>query len=217
MEIIKELAKLPDGSYKKYRQVLAKQVKEDGNFYSKDEIIATYRDFIKTGELDEIEGFIEKFRLKPTRTMSGIASVTVLTKPFPCPGKCIFCPEAEGMPKSYLPSEPGAQRAASNDFHPYLQVYNRLLALHDTGHTVDKIELIVLGGTWSFYETQYKIWFIKECFKAMNDFDENDQRDELDWSEEATWEELEELQVINETAKSRSVGLVIETRPDFIT
>jgi elongator complex protein 3 len=81
------------------------------------------------------------------------------------------------MPKSYLASEPGAQRAENNFFDPYLQTYNRIETLHDMGHPVDKIELIVLGGTWSSYPESYQRWFITQCFRAMNHF-QNDEQDE---------------------------------------
>jgi len=95
--------------------------------------------------------------------------VTVLTKPFPCPGKCVFCPNDVRMPKSYLAREPGCQRAAQNAFDPYLQTYNRLLAFSAMGHSQDKAELIVLGGTFSFYPEEYQRWFVKRCFDALND------------------------------------------------
>ncbi|MCB1037339.1 MAG: tRNA uridine(34) 5-carboxymethylaminomethyl modification radical SAM/GNAT enzyme Elp3, partial [Acidobacteria bacterium] len=86
------------------------------------------------------------------------------------PGKCIFCPSDVRMPKSYLASEPGAQRAASHAFDPYLQTYFRLRTYRNIGHRVDKVELIVLGGTWSFYPEAYQVWYIKRCFDALNDF-----------------------------------------------
>jgi len=105
--------------------------------------------------------------------LSGVATLTVLTKPFPCPGKCIFCPNDVRMPKSYLANEPSAQRALKNNFDPYLQTYNRLQALNNIGHPIDKIEVIILGGTWSFYPEKYQIWFVKRIFEALNDFSEN--------------------------------------------
>ena len=84
------------------------------------------------------------------------------------------------MPKSYLADEPGAQRAELNAFDPYLQTYTRLVALHDTGHPTEKIEMIILGGTWSFYPETYQIWFIKRIFDAMHDFGQGiDNRDEV--------------------------------------
>jgi len=113
---------------------------------------------------------LNRLRMKPVRTLSGVTPVTVLTKPFPCPGKCIFCPNDVRMPKSYLADEPGAQRAAHHAFDPYLQTWFRLAAFQNIGHRVDKVELIILGGTWSFYPEAYQIWFIKRCFDAMNDY-----------------------------------------------
>jgi elongator complex protein 3 len=113
---------------------------------------------------------LERLRLKPMRTASGVTPVTVLTKPFPCPGECIFCPNDVRMPKSYLSDEPGAQRAEQNSFDPYLQTYTRLATYHNTGHPTDKIEVIILGGTWSFYPETYQIWFVKRIFDALHDF-----------------------------------------------
>jgi elongator complex protein 3 len=107
---------------------------------------------------------------KYIRSLSGVATVTVLTMPYPCPGKCVFCPNDVRMPKSYIASEPGAQRALSNKFDPYLQTFNRLVALNNNGHPLDKIEMIVLGGTWTFYPENYRRWFVLRIFQALNDF-----------------------------------------------
>jgi elongator complex protein 3 len=108
--------------------------------------------------------------MRPVRTQSGVTPVTVLTKPYPCPGECIFCPNDVRMPKSYLSDEPGAQRAEDNAFDPYLQTWNRLASYRSIGHPVDKVELIILGGTWSFHPEAYQIWYVKRCFDALNDF-----------------------------------------------
>jgi elongator complex protein 3 len=152
--------------------------KADGGVVSKTELLAALNNYAEELKLSEIE--IKKLKpwllMKPTRTISGVAPVTVLTKPFPCPGKCIFCPNDVRMPKSYLSDEPGAQRAEKNYFDPYLQCYSRLKALSDMGHAIDKIELIILGGTWSFYPEAYQLWFIAECFRAMNEFGKADGR-----------------------------------------
>ena len=120
-------------------------------------------------EEDE-ERFLERIRMKPVRTSSGVAPVTVLSKPYPCPGRCIFCPSDVRMPKSYLSDEPGAQRADQHRFDPYEQTLSRLRTYRYNGHRTDKIELIVLGGTWSYYPEEYQIWFVKRCFDALNDF-----------------------------------------------
>lgn len=139
---------------------------------------------------------------RPMRSLSGIVNVSVLTKPYPCPGKCIFCPKEIGMPKSYLSGEPAAQRAKNLKFNPYLQVKQRIEMLENEGHATDKIELRIVGGTWSYYPENYKNWFIKRCFDACNNSNSTD---------------LEKSQKINEKAKHRIIGLSIETRPDFIT
>lgn len=107
--------------------------------------------------------------VKPRRTASGVATVTVLTKPWPCSSACLYCPNDVRMPKSYLHDEPACQRAERNWFDPYLQVTARLRTLHQMGHVTDKVELIVLGGTWSDYPEAYQIWYMHELFRALND------------------------------------------------
>lgn len=110
-------------------------------------------------------------RMKPRRSASGVATITVITKPWPCGGDCLFCPNDIRMPKSYLHNEPACERAEQNWFDPYLQVTSRLTALSQMGHAIDKIELIVLGGTWSDYPRGYQVWFIAELFRALNEFE----------------------------------------------
>jgi elongator complex protein 3 len=139
--------------------------------YSRETLIRAYRAFAGEDGLPPYDpAVIERLRMKPVRTSSGVTPVTVLTKPFPCPGECIFCPNDVRMPKSYLSDEPGAQRAEQNAFDPYLQTMTRLRAYYHTGHPTDKVEVIVLGGTWSFYPQTYQIWFIKRIFDALHDF-----------------------------------------------
>ena len=139
--------------------------------FSRNELIRAYREFAETGDLPPYDpAVLERLRMKPVRTSSGVTPVTVLTKPFPCPGECIFCPNDVRMPKSYLSDEPGAQRAEQNSFDPYLQTMSRLTAYYNTGHPTDKIEVIILGGTWSFYPETYQIWFVKRIFDALHNF-----------------------------------------------
>jgi elongator complex protein 3 len=152
------------------QRVLRRYPKDGVGLFSRGELIAGFRMFAGTAGLRVAEhAFVERIQMRPVRTQSGVTPVTVLSKPFPCPGKCVFCPNDVRMPKSYLSREPGAQRAAHNGFDPYLQTYNRLLAFAAIGHPLDKAELIVLGGTWSFYPEAYQRWFVKRCFDAMND------------------------------------------------
>ncbi len=139
---------------------------------------------------------------KPIRTLSGVTPVTLLTKPYACPGRCAFCPTEVGMPKSYLSQEPAAQRAKSSHFHPRAQILNRLELYQTNQHVTDKLELIILGGTWSFYPKRYQTWFIKTCYDTCNGF---------------VSKNLVEAQKANEQATHRIIGLTIETRPDYIT
>lgn len=115
----------------------------------------------------EIENLLKK---RAVRSQSWIVAVQVLTKPYPCPWQCIFCPNEQWMPKSYISSEPWAMRALLNQFDPIKQVYNRLLSLTMTWHQTDKIEMIVLWWTRDFYPQDYKIDFIKNLYDACNTF-----------------------------------------------
>ncbi|MDO5117989.1 MAG: tRNA uridine(34) 5-carboxymethylaminomethyl modification radical SAM/GNAT enzyme Elp3 [Eggerthellaceae bacterium] len=108
-------------------------------------------------------------QVKPRRTASGVATITVITKPHTCSSACIYCPNDIRMPKSYLTDEPACQRAERAYFDPYLQVVSRMKALTEMGHPTDKIELIVLGGTWSDYPLDYQYWFMTGLFRALND------------------------------------------------
>lgn len=112
---------------------------------------------------------VRTLQMKPRRTASGVATITVLTKPWKCSSNCLYCPNDLRMPKSYLSDEPACQRAERTFFDPYLQVAARIKALTEMGHVTDKVELIILGGTWSDYPLSYQIWFVKELFRALND------------------------------------------------
>src|SRR3989338_6791055 len=109
-------------------------------------------------------------RVRDVRTLSGVAIITVLVKPYACPGQCVYCPTEVRMPKSYIETEPAAARALRLNFDPYIQMISRLSVLARNGHPTDKIELIVKGGTWSAYPKAYQRWFLKECYRAANEF-----------------------------------------------
>lgn len=171
VQLLTDLEKNLEKKTEDLLRLVKKYHKSDGTHFSYTEIIEGYKKLAGTKGLQKFnQKLIEKILMKPIRTLSGVAPVTVLTKPYPCPGKCIFCPNDLRMPKSYLADEPGAQRAEKNYFDPYLQTTNRLEALHAMGHSVEKVELIILGGTWTAYPKAYQIWFIKECFRAINEF-----------------------------------------------
>jgi elongator complex protein 3 len=139
---------------------------------------------------------------KPMRTLSGVAVVAVMTSPYPCPhGKCSYCPGGveNGSPQSYTGKEPAARRAERNEFDPFRQVSDRISQLSSIGHMTDKIDLIIMGGTFTSRDPGYKEWFVRRCFDAMNGVDSPD---------------LESAQNLNETSAHRCVGLTVETRPD---
>ena len=137
-------------------------------YFSKIELVTAYRQMTAAGILPFERAVLRRLQMKPVRTSSGVAPVTVLTEPAGCPGRCIFCPDAEGMPKSYLPDEPGARRAAQCGFDPYRQVRTRLDTFEAMGHTAEKVELLILGGTWSAYARRYREMFVQRCLDAMN-------------------------------------------------
>ncbi|MGB3988483.1 MAG: tRNA uridine(34) 5-carboxymethylaminomethyl modification radical SAM/GNAT enzyme Elp3 [Minisyncoccales bacterium] len=138
---------------------------------------------------------------RPVRSLSGIVNVSVLTKPYPCPGQCIYCPNENDMPKSYIKSEPAAMRAAINKFDPTKQVNVRIKSLSLAGHPVEKIDLRIIGGNWSSYPKNYQTKFIKSVYDTCND---------------RKSQTLKQAQKLNESAKHKIVGLSIETRPDFV-
>ncbi len=173
-----------------------------GGYVPKHKLLHAYQELVLKGTLPESGAVRSALRVKPTRSLSGVSTVTVLTGPNPCPGNCVFCPQDEGLPKSYIRDEPGAARASQNDFDPFKMVSSRLDSYRATGHPIDKIELLILGGSWSAYTNEYRERFVQRCFDALNG------------CESAS---LEEAQRINESAACRNVGLVVETRPDMLT
>ncbi len=152
---------------------------------------------------DDREWATSVLRKKPMRTISGVAIIAVMTSPEACPhGKCTPCPGGPDYqtPQSYTGFEPAAMRATLNDFDPYLQTKNRLEQLRAIGHPTDKIDFIIMGGTFTARTPYYQDWFVKRCYDALNKIDSKN---------------LSEAKKINETAKSRCIGLTVETRPDW--
>jgi elongator complex protein 3 len=192
----------PELSEQDLGSILRRNTLPNGDLLSKDQLLKGYRQLCEREGQAPNPKIIRRLRVKPTRTISGVAPVAVMTKPYPCPGQCIFCPSPEGLPTSYLADEPGAMRGIDHGFDPFKQTASRIAALQGTGHSVDKIELLVLGGSWSAYPEAYQESFVRRCLDAMN---------------KAESTSLEEAQRLNESALHRNVGLVVETRPDLIT
>ena len=189
-------------------------------------------EFAKPEEKDFVSGILKK---KPTRTMSGVAIVAVMCHPHKCPhGRCFYCPESEIAPPSYTGEEPAALRGRMYDFHPYVQCFNRLKQLKKIGHPIDKVELIIMGGTFPSRDLCYQEWFVSQCLKAMSDFGlimENKPENyeyNMDMDEIRTFEKgilktyppydytlIDDVQKVNENSKVRCVGMTFETRPDY--
>ncbi len=162
-----------------------------------------------------LKGFKAKEKLfrhvkKPVRTISGIVPIAIMTKPMPCPGKCIYCPGGLeiGSPKSYMPDSPVPLRASKVNYDPYLQVVNRVEQYLIMNHEVSKVELIVMGGTFTALPLSYQYWFIANALKALNDYPvwQESSSDLIDINYEL---------LRNEKARIRVVALTIETRPDY--
>ena len=161
--------------------------------------------------------------VKTCRTSSGITQITVLSSPYPngeefsCEHNC-YCPNEpahEGnnftpQPRSYLYHEPAVRRANENRFDGANQMWDRMSALLLCGLNIDKLEVMVLGGTWGSYPEDYRYEFIRDLYYAANTFyvDSDERRDRYTLAEEIK---------INETALVRVIGLTLETRPDHVT
>ncbi|PKL72646.1 tRNA uridine(34) 5-carboxymethylaminomethyl modification radical SAM/GNAT enzyme Elp3 [Candidatus Kuenenbacteria bacterium HGW-Kuenenbacteria-1] len=203
-KIIKNLIKLKpknDQELSKIKRKICKEFKMVP--FSNSDLFEIYQKFLKEKKISKQSWLENLLKKHPIRTLSGVAVVAILTKPYPCPGKCFYCPTEKEIPKSYLSNEPAVMRAVLCKFDPYKQIQVRLKSLEATGHPTDKVELIIMGGTWTYFPERYQNWFIKRCFDALN----NQNKKKLT---------LKKLQKINEKAKHRCVALTLETRPDFI-
>jgi elongator complex protein 3 len=153
-------------------------------------------------EAEILKPFLQK---RPVRTVSGVAVVATMTTPYECPhGKCAYCPGGPdlGVPQSYTGHEPATMRGIQNDFDPYRQVESRLTQLDTIGHSINKVELIVMGGDWCSKPPEYQEFFVKGCLDAMN---------------RSISTNIDQAKKMNETAEVRNVGLTFETRPDWVT
>lgn len=147
--------------------------------------------------------YLDLLRIKPTRTISGVAVVAAMTSPEACPhGKCVYCPGGvdNNSPQAYTGYEPAALRGRNNQYDPYNEVFSRLKQLETIGHDTSKVDLIIMGGTFTARPKEYQESFIKGCMDAMN----------LNVSDS-----LEESILLNENAGRRCIGLTVETKPDW--
>ncbi|MBY8983444.1 MAG: tRNA uridine(34) 5-carboxymethylaminomethyl modification radical SAM/GNAT enzyme Elp3 [Candidatus Lokiarchaeota archaeon] len=199
-EIIKFLIENPHISRKKITNIKGKI----GKKYNFKKVIknATILDYATPEEKEIILPFLKR---RSTRTLSGVSVIAIMTKPLPCPGTCIYCPGQSSQPgekvaQSYTGREPAAMRSIHNNYDPYEQVQSRIRDLEVIGHTVDKIELICMGGTFLSTDIQYQRAFIKGALEGIIEQRVNT---------------LEEAKKLAETSKRRVIGITIETRPDY--
>jgi elongator complex protein 3 len=194
-KIIEKMIENEDLDYKKVDRII-KNLCEKHNLKempTKVELLSV----CKPDERIKLEHLMKK---KPIRTASGVSVITVVAKPAPCPGTCIYCPKGSNAPQSYTGLEPAIQRGIRNDYDPFLQTKDRLNQYKLTGHSTDKIEIIILGGTFLALDKDYQEWFTKRILDALNGKES---------------ESLEEAQRLNEAAEHRCVGITIETRADY--
>ncbi|PSQ02816.1 tRNA uridine(34) 5-carboxymethylaminomethyl modification radical SAM/GNAT enzyme Elp3 [Halobacteriales archaeon QS_5_70_17] len=180
----------------------------------------------QTGGADLRERLEPVLRRKPVRTASGVSPVAVMTSPHTCPhGKCLYCPGGPASEfsssQSYTGHEPAAARGVQNDYDPYGQVTLRLEQLREIGHPVDKVELILMGGTMTARSHDYQEHFVKRCLEALNGYDvTKDPEPAEDESfaqdpEDYEFSYLEDVIAENETADVRNIGTTFETKPDW--
>ena len=204
---LKERTVLTERELEKLVRFYNRSIKENANHLSKKQLLPYFL-YVKNNDaarweqwgVDEAleKRIVDLLMVKPRRTASGVATITVMTKPWKCSSDCLYCPNDIRMPKSYLADEPVCQRAERNYFDPYLQVAARLRALTRMGHVTDKVELIVLGGTWNDYPEAYRIWFVKEMFRALN---------EVKMSDASTLQKAEDTSSQERAQFYRQVGL----------
>lgn len=195
------------------------------------EIIERYNELVSEWIIQESEVFRKVIRKRWVRSLSWVTVISLLTKFWWCPWKCVYCPTFDWLPKSYIPNEPAVMRAELNQFDPVLQIHNRLRALEVTWHKIEKNDIRIIGWTWSVYPKKYRDDFIKWIYDAFNTYDEMKQFiEETDlandkfasfklkkWFELKRSKTLEEAKKLNETSRLRVIWMAIETRPDWVT
>ncbi len=215
-------------------QILAGELERDDVEAAKKEVCGKYSapkvpkhsdllDFAPEERREELESVLQR---KPVRTASGVSPVAIMTSPKRCPhGKCLYCPggpDSEfSSAQSYTGHEPAAARGEQNDYDPYGQVRLRLNQLREIGHPVDKVELILMGGTMTARSHDYQEWFVKRALQAMNEFDDHNQPDpsqEHSFAQDPDdydFEYVEDVIGRNETGDVRNIATTFETKPDW--
>jgi elongator complex protein 3 len=197
------------------------------------EMIERYEELISLNKIDDDIRIRRVLRKRAVRSLSGVSVISLLTKFWGCPGKCVYCPTYEWLPKSYISDEPAVQRAEMNEFDAFRQIQNRLQSLRMTGNAISKCDVRIIWGTWSVYPREYQEQFIRDIYDAHTVFSERLRMESMKWETRSNpfsisvkdsvpqvfqhSTSLTEAKERNETAVSRVIGMAIETRPDWIT
>lgn len=186
--------------------------------------VPKHSDVLKSVPVEKRQDLTDVFQRKPMRTASGVSPVAIMTSPKMCPhGKCLYCPGGPASDfssaQSYTGHEPAAARGQQNEYDPYGQVTLRLEQLRNIGHPVDKVDLILMGGTMTSRSHDYQTWFVKRALQAMNEYDLDSHPNPSDTDSfaqpETGWEYLEDVIEENETGDIRCIGITFETKPDW--
>jgi elongator complex protein 3 len=177
-----------------------------GDMPKNSDILAAYKQLVVNKLVEANPQFESLITTRKIRTLSGVAPFAVMMKPYFCPGQCTYCVLEPGMPKSYMSDEPAAARAKMLQFDPKQQVLRRIEQMEKTGHKPEKLQIIVIGGTFSAYPDTYKKEFLLAIFTACNNS-----------KQISPTQTIQEVQHTNESAKHRIIGMSIETRPDWVT
>lgn len=215
------------------RRIIENDVSRDGIEEVKRRVCGEYSaaKVPKNGEIlsyaseDQKEIVKPLLKRKPVRTASGVSPVAIMTSPKMCPhGKCLYCPggpasEFTDSAQAYTGDEPASMRAKQNDYDPYGQVMLRLNQLQYIGHPVDKIDLILMGGTMTSRSHDYQVWFVKRALEAMNDYNPEKEPDPSNVDSFAQdshkFKYIEDVIEENETSDVRCIGITFETKPDW--
>ena len=201
------------------------------SFPKNSEILSAYKSLLSDKKIQPNLQLEKTLKVRSIRTLSGVAPFAVMMKPNPCPGNCIYCVSEPGMPKSYMSDEPAAARAKQYLFDPQAQIISRISQMEKTGHSPEKLQIIVIGGTFSAYPDNYKKQFLKAIFDTCNNAEvlltnlSNQKRPSFKTKLSKNListklnipKTIQESQLINQSAKYRIIGMSIETRPDWIT
>lgn len=224
-KIVKEMISTKIDTREQMLEFVNKQRKKHSVFVLYQQILYMYRYMNKTGEINCDKDYNVLLRSKSSRSTSGVQVVTILTSPYPetmkdgklvkqefsCEYDCKYCPKQPNFPRSYIEKEPAVLRAKHNKFDPVYQIWDRLNSYVANGMDADKIELIVLGGTWSSYPSDYQESFVRDCYYAANIYLDTDRQ-----NNPRERKSLETEQKLNESAPCHIIGLTLETRPDRI-